>query len=188
MNFELLERINSLLVVLDATKYSQVSLDKDSISVVCKATEKTQCLKLPVAVSPKSARITTSGASLEIQVEAASEFLPGLKQEHALQPQSEIPTQMSCCVCGNLLLNNTTFSQILDLPSAHWHEMLDCWACHHEDYTKLPGNLVRNSGQIGGQILSKLDILMEAHTYWLIDPQNYNLHTSFLNYTGNEVI
>ncbi|TPX48290.1 hypothetical protein SeMB42_g02668 [Synchytrium endobioticum] len=29
------------------------------------------------------------------------------------------------------------FKRILDLPSTYWHEVVDCWMCHTEDYSKM---------------------------------------------------
>lgn len=93
---------------------------------------------------------------------------------------------LSCGCCGNvLLLKNAVSSEatshtsdldvgkkasgvsdtvvldgsihrVVDLPSEHWQELVDCWMCHEEDFTELrEGDLGARLGQalVGGTYL-----------------------------------
>ncbi|KAG0201989.1 hypothetical protein BGX28_005342 [Mortierella sp. GBA30] len=46
--------------------------------------------------------------------------------------------------------------RVVDLPSEHWQELVDCWMCHEEDFTELrEGDLGARLGQalVGGTYL-----------------------------------
>jgi hypothetical protein len=68
--------------------------------------------------------------------------------------------------------------KVIDLPSDHWFELTECWACHHEDYTTLPG-------QVGGMIFAQKDILMVGKSYYMLHRDNVS-HLE-LRITGKEV-
>ncbi|KAF9209350.1 hypothetical protein BGZ49_005044 [Haplosporangium sp. Z 27] len=69
---------------------------------------------------------------------------------------------LACGCCGNVLLKRDggidlneegPIKRVVDLPSEHWQELVDCWMCHEEDYTELrEGDLGARLGQalIGG--------------------------------------
>ncbi|KAF9156527.1 hypothetical protein BG015_004437 [Linnemannia schmuckeri] len=71
---------------------------------------------------------------------------------------------LACGSCGNILLNPIVDStaqsppsgpiqRVVDLPSEHWQELVDCWMCHEEDFTELrEGDLGARLGQalVGG--------------------------------------
>lgn len=73
---------------------------------------------------------------------------------------------LACGSCGNILLNSTSslglgspsgpIQRVVDLPSEHWQELVDCWMCHEEDFTELrEGDLGARHGQalVGGTYL-----------------------------------
>ncbi|KAF9960979.1 hypothetical protein BGZ72_005282 [Mortierella alpina] len=86
---------------------------------------------------------------------------------------------LACGCCGSVLLsrNGTTdqegspttttqkgtheypqgpIRRVVDLPSEHWQELVDCWMCHEEDFTELrEGDLGARLGQalVGGTYL-----------------------------------
>lgn len=86
---------------------------------------------------------------------------------------------LACGCCGSvLLLHNGTagtertatetrqketheyhhgpIRRVVDLPSEHWQELVDCWMCHEEDFTELrEGDLGARLGQalVGGTYL-----------------------------------
>ncbi|KAI8840451.1 ubiquitin-conjugating enzyme E2-binding protein [Chytriomyces cf. hyalinus JEL632] len=49
-----------------------------------------------------------------------------------------------------------------DLPSEHWHELIDCWACHNEDYSHL------QKGHFGTVIPARQRVLLVAPTYLVV--------------------
>ncbi|KAJ1561980.1 hypothetical protein HK096_002596, partial [Nowakowskiella sp. JEL0078] len=76
-----------------------------------------------------------------------------------------------CRNCSLSLLNGTSsvcsFSRIIDLPSEHWHELLDCWVCHKEKYIT-----VEQSGHQGGSFNANVDELLVGSNFLLINPNN----------------
>ncbi|KAF9113627.1 hypothetical protein BGX27_001161 [Mortierella sp. AM989] len=108
-------------------------------------------------VALPSAPISSSSSS-PLTTVSASEFpsapLPAA-QLHGLE-------NLACGCCGNLLLkcdSNTgqqgegPIQRVVDLPSEHWQELVDCWMCHEEDFTELrEGDLGARLGQalVGG--------------------------------------
>jgi hypothetical protein len=56
--------------------------------------------------------------------------------------------------------------------------MTECWACHHEDYSALPG-------QSGGIVLAQRDILMEGKSYFALHREDVS--GLLLHVTGREV-
>jgi len=94
-----------------------------------------------------------------------SEFPPSPLPASQLQGLQNL----ACGSCGNALLCSisngmtTTVSstqgpieRVVDLPSEHWQELVDCWMCHEEDFTELrEGDLGARSGQalVGGTYL-----------------------------------
>ncbi|KAI9340393.1 ubiquitin-conjugating enzyme E2-binding protein, partial [Zopfochytrium polystomum] len=77
-------------------------------------------------------------------------LLPGSSAEELLDLQD-----IQCGSCGISLLESRSasapirFDRTLDLPTEHWHELVDCWTCHKEDYSRL------QSGHHGTIIPSK---------------------------------
>ncbi|KAF9574678.1 hypothetical protein EC968_005909 [Mortierella alpina] len=79
---------------------------------------------------------------------------------------------LACGCCGSVLLLSSgstgtpqkvthgyqqgPIRRVVDLPSEHWQELVDCWMCHEEDFTELrEGDLGARLGQalVGGTYL-----------------------------------
>ncbi|KAF9325529.1 hypothetical protein BG006_011010 [Podila minutissima] len=114
---------------------------------------------VPSMASPNTCSLTSLGKS---------EFPPAPLPASQLQGLNNL----ACGCCGQPLLatlenSNVTgpIQRVVDLPSEHWQELVDCWMCHEEDFTELrEGDLGARSGQalVGG-------------TYLLIHAENVNL-------------
>ncbi|CAH1764898.1 10330_t:CDS:2, partial [Entrophospora sp. SA101] len=78
------------------------------------------------------------------------------------------------CGCCNAQFNNLDnekendeksvdgggFIKIMDMPSEHWLELVDCWMCHQEDYKQ---------AQLG-EIIAKERFCLVGNTYFLLHP------------------
>lgn len=105
---------------------------------------------VPSMATPSTSSLTALGKS---------EFPPAPLPASQLQGLNNI----ACGCCGQPLLatqdNNEThgpIQRVVDLPSEHWQELVDCWMCHEEDFTELrEGDLGARSGQalVGGTYL-----------------------------------
>ncbi|KAG0272251.1 hypothetical protein BGZ95_012006 [Linnemannia exigua] len=141
-------------------------------------------LVLPARVMPTRTTLDPS-TSLSNLLSLKMTALPNMPLETSLSslslvstsefPSSPLPASqlqglenLACGSCGNILLNSTcnntattTFTQgpiqrVVDLPSEHWQELVDCWMCHEEDFTELrEGDLGARLGQalVGGTYL-----------------------------------
>ncbi|KAI9343945.1 ubiquitin-conjugating enzyme E2-binding protein [Obelidium mucronatum] len=79
-------------------------------------------------------------------------------------------SQISCHNCKTELSKlNPRFHKVKDLPSENWHELLDCWACHQEDYSHL------QKGHYGSVIPSRVDQLLVAQNYLLVHEENLRM-------------
>ena len=90
------------------------------------------------------------------------------------------PNQFSCAVCRDTFVSNFQAQKFLPLPSDYWYEMTECWACHHEDYTTLPG-------QVGGQVFAQKNVLLAGISYYLLHPTHLDLDKIHIRLTGREV-
>jgi RNase P subunit RPR2 len=60
----------------------------------------------------------------------------------------------------------TSFKRVVDLPSDHWFEMMDCWLC-------VPSDISRFEGQIGiGSMAAKINELLLGRTFIILHPDN----------------
>lgn len=89
------------------------------------------------------------------------------------------PNQFSCAVCRDTFVSNFQAQKFLPLPSDYWYEMTECWACHHEDYTTLPG-------QVGGQVFAQKNVLLAGISYYLLHPTHLDLDKIHIRLTGRE--
>lgn len=131
-------------------------------------------IQLPLSIKPNSTRLHYSHNWIHLQ---------SMIQSSSTNEPSEvvnlIPNELNCFACDHKLMVDFRPQKSIDLPSDHWYEMTECWACHHEDYTKLPG-------QEGGTIFAQRDVLMYSNNYYLIHPANA-LDALDINVTGREV-
>ncbi|KAJ3154616.1 hypothetical protein HDU89_007854 [Geranomyces variabilis] len=130
-------------------------------------------LDLPAAVDPASLTVTRTPDGLSLKL--------GLRHSAVLPPDpsatdlpSDVPAlenliSICCHACSrNLLLptpagNASRFAKAVELPSEYWHELTDCWACHTEDYSQMPG-------QKGGVVLAKQGVMMVGKSHVVLHP------------------
>jgi hypothetical protein len=78
-------------------------------------------------------------------------------------------SDLECGTCSQPILRPIDPSKntykFADTPSEYWHELLDCWACHKEDYSGLPG-------QKGGIVLSQKNAVLVSTQYVIVHPSN----------------
>ncbi|CAB4488874.1 unnamed protein product [Rhizophagus irregularis] len=67
-----------------------------------------------------------------------------------------------CSYCKKFLVKKNTLKKILDMPSEHWAELVDCWMCHQEDY---------KHAKIG-DIIAQENIGLVSNSYFLLHPNN----------------
>ena len=98
----------------------------------------------------------------------------------SLPPLKKEPNQFSCAVWWDIFVSDFKATKSLQLPSDYWYEMTECWACYHEDYTTLPG-------QIGGQVFAQENVLLSGISYYLLHPSHLDLGKVHVRLTGREV-
>ncbi|KAJ3177312.1 hypothetical protein HDU87_004564 [Geranomyces variabilis] len=130
-------------------------------------------LDLPAAADPVSVSVTRTpdGLSLKLALRHSAVLPP---DPSTTDPRSDVPAlanlvSICCHACSsNLLLptpagSASRFAKAVELPSEYWHELTDCWACHTEDYSQMPG-------QKGGVVLAKPGILMVGKSHVVLHP------------------
>lgn len=177
IHLEQMSRLEKLNISIEQTESSTILLSDKELSIVHSAS--TRRLTLPIAVKPKTARITLHGSWVDIQVSMSS--LADTSNDRISVASHPKDQQLDCRVCRKSLLNSINLLEsTMELPSDYWHELLECWACHHEDYSKL-------KGQKGGLVLARKNVLMRGHSYLLLHPDNVGMDGIELQYTGQEV-
>ncbi|RIA79275.1 ubiquitin-conjugating enzyme E2-binding protein [Glomus cerebriforme] len=67
-----------------------------------------------------------------------------------------------CGCCRRLLIKKNALKKILDMPSEHWVELIDCWMCHQENY---------KHAKIG-DIIARENVGLVGNTYFLVHPND----------------
>ena len=67
-----------------------------------------------------------------------------------------------CGYCKEPLIEKNALKKILDMPSEHWVELIDCWMCHQENY---------KHAKIG-DILAQENVGLVGNNYFLVHPNN----------------
>jgi hypothetical protein len=120
------------------------------------------------------------------------EFLPNLSSKTIFKPKSickvksdhenlsnskidfDSFTSINCSSCQNLLLFNNL--EIKNAPSEYWYDLLDCWACHDEDYNS------KLKGHKNGKILAKKGILLLSDSKLLIHKTDFQENCLTVSY------
>lgn len=116
------------------------------------------------------------------------EFLPNLHSKTVFNGSDDIVKQVSnhenlqiskpdfsqfqsinCSTCNDLILLNNL--AIKNAPSEYWHDLLDCWACHDEDYNS------RLKGHRNGKILAKNGLLLLFDSKLLIHQSDLQVNS-----------
>ncbi|KAJ3106325.1 hypothetical protein HDU97_006523 [Phlyctochytrium planicorne] len=69
----------------------------------------------------------------------------------------------------DMSMSTKRFKRVRDLPSQHWHELLDCWACHKEDYSHL------RKGHIGSVIPARPREVFVGASNVMVDPTDLDM-------------
>ncbi|KAJ3212610.1 hypothetical protein HDU82_008832 [Entophlyctis luteolus] len=108
---------------------------------------------------------------------------PSVVNALALSSPHNPVLRIQCHACKSLLAPSSSsaesaaaplFDNVADLPSEHWHEMLECWACHQEDYSHL---LKKN--HFGHVFPARRSSLLVSQSYLLVH-ENDILREAFL--------
>jgi hypothetical protein len=67
-----------------------------------------------------------------------------------------------CGYCKKFLIKENALKKILDMPSEHWVELVDCWMCHQENY---------EHAKIG-DIIAQENIGLVSNNYFLLHPND----------------
>ncbi|KAJ3284336.1 hypothetical protein HDU79_008294, partial [Rhizoclosmatium sp. JEL0117] len=113
-----------------------------------------------VVLSAPTVSVNSNVATIKAAlVESNTESLPSMPSNaDALRCVSEL----HCHKC-RAAVSRASFEKVKDLPSEHWHELLDCWACHQEDYSHL------QKGHYAGSVIpSRERQLLVAQNYLLV--------------------
>jgi hypothetical protein len=165
---EVLSKVKLLQISISHSKDSQFEFTKTHLIF------NNLKIKLNLQIIPHSVKIQTYQNTIEFSVDILEESL------QISQLPLEKPDSICCGACLIPLVDRKTFISIAPLPSEYWHELLECWACHHEDYSTL-------KGQEGGRILAKPKVILDGNGYFLIDPNDLLPNVVRLNYNGREV-
>jgi len=72
-----------------------------------------------------------------------------------------------CDYCKEPLIEKNALKKILDMPSEHWAELVDCWMCHQENY---------KHSKIG-DIIAQENVGLVGNNYFLVHPNNVGKNT-----------
>lgn len=67
-----------------------------------------------------------------------------------------------CDYCKKFLIKKNALKKVLDMPSEHWIELVDCWMCHQESY---------KHAKIG-DIIAQENIGLVSNNYFLLHPND----------------
>lgn len=76
------------------------------------------------------------------------------------KPDFSLFKTINCSSCHATLLLNTLI--LKNAPSEYWHDLLDCWACHDEDYNS------KLKGHKNGKIQAKKGVLLLFDTKLMV--------------------
>jgi hypothetical protein len=90
-------------------------------------------------------------------------------RENLIQSKPNLSQYSSihCSTCTALICDNN--QTIKNAPSDYWHDLLDCWACHDEDYNS------RLKGHKNGQILAKKGVMLLFDSRIVLDQSDISL-------------
>jgi hypothetical protein len=79
-----------------------------------------------------------------------------------IQASELVPeTRLYCTQCQLPL--TSSLKKIQNCPSDYWHELLDCWACHNENYSHIKGHT-------GGLVYAKKESLLVGSYFVIVHP------------------
>ncbi|KAJ3074474.1 hypothetical protein HDU98_011157 [Podochytrium sp. JEL0797] len=164
------DRLSAPLTLLSA---SQAVVAKTNVTLFphandgpCPATRLT--FNAPIDVSTASVSISHNVLRIAAKTAPSAHF-PHIEPFSSNADSLTSISALSCHACKSPLAPTPVFSKIADLPSEHWHELLDCWACHQEDYSHL------QKGHFGSVIPSRKRNLLVAQNYLLVHESDLDM-------------
>jgi hypothetical protein len=137
-----------------SVSFAQVICLPDEIDIhSAKVEYKAENKVVEVKASLASGKLQLS--SPETSTLSASDLID-LQSIHCHKCQLDLLRPISTTVVGNsvfqrgvggqtqTLNNERRFRKVADLPSEYWHELIDCWTCHQEDYSHLQKGHIAN--------------------------------------------
>ncbi|TPX69227.1 hypothetical protein SpCBS45565_g02557 [Spizellomyces sp. 'palustris'] len=183
---EILPNVRSLTVSINESPerlpIEKLSFQEKSIWYTPNEQDAPQVLPLPVSIDPRSVTTTVKSENVDLKFSLRSSAADYTSRS-ATDPGAAIRafqglTQIHCQTCRAAFLPSSSrdeasdqahhFRRIIDMPSEYWHELTDCWACHREDYSQLPG-------QKAGVILAQRKAVLVARSYVVLHPEDVDL-------------
>lgn len=188
---EYLSNINTLSITLFIKGVPpDLSINTFSLAFLSETdNSKKNIISFPFKIIPSSLRISETEDTVILKLKTEKEWFNIKMQSINDMPivyDSKVLKNINCFYCNkcnnqlSFLKNfeNTTemasdnsttltaFKRIVDLPSDHWFEMMDCWLC-------VPTDISRFEGQIGiGSMAAKINELLLGRTFVILHPDN----------------
>ncbi|KAI8907667.1 ubiquitin-conjugating enzyme E2-binding protein [Powellomyces hirtus] len=171
---EILPKIRSLNIsIVTPGGFPDPTITEAHISIPAHSDVPPQTLGLPFEVDPSSAVIRRGKDGFDIKVSLRHQaHLPEPPNNAASDASSlEVLLHVRCHFCEHDVLppgaaaTTSRFRKVVDLPSEYWHELTDCWACHKEDYSQMPG-------QKGGVVLAQPGVVLVGNSYIVLHPDD----------------
>lgn len=189
--FEILSHLSLLTLTIDYGEYMPRGLEIESDRVKLSFDgQRTAVARLPRHVDPRSVRIMGLGWGLDIKLNLLSKMEgPPLDRsvagdDSALETLLINTQSIECRMCKSSIYNrNNPRSRVArcrSLPSDHWGELSECWSCHNEDFTKMPG-------QDQNGVIAQRDVIMYSRCYLLLHGDNLNMN-SLISTVGETVL
>ncbi|KAI9203190.1 ubiquitin-conjugating enzyme E2-binding protein [Polychytrium aggregatum] len=139
---------------------------------------------LPVPIEPASIAITTSPSTASAAAPASSTIDIKLNLARPIDAPARDPSDLGplpaaslenvldiqCHACKLSLLDpGSAITKTVNLPSEFWYELMDCWACHQEDYSQF------QKDHQNGVIPAKESTMLVANTHVLLHTRNLDM-------------
>jgi hypothetical protein len=160
---QLLPHLNQIVVYF-STPVERISLSSCRLVFSVSGTE--GFIELPCSVPPIGI-LSQSSTNVRLSISGSQSIPPRV----SLLSARELATKSSifCLECRSLFVELDN-CKVLDLPSKHWKELLDCWACHSDP----TGNPALNQLLTHG-VQARPSVVYNSHDSIVVySPQNIN--------------
>ena len=156
---EFLSHLNSLHIILPKDLSEYYTIQESSLCI-----QQNKTISFPLKVNVTSLQIQSYSDCLLLKLKVISHSISLDKSSQLLlDSQSLAGLKGITCKRCTFQLNKNAWSKLANTPSEYWHELLDCWACHKEDYSGLPG-------QKGGIIFAQENACLISNSYLIVHP------------------
>ena len=151
----------SILIPADVCNFKKLSIEPERLQL------DHQSFKLPVKVNPSSLIRQSSQGCIHLKLSIVSDLPPRISDSDLLLDAHSLSGLVSiqCKSCASTLNTGPSFKRLANTPSEYWYELMDCWACHKEDYSGI-------QGQRGGVVYAQKDALLVASYYVILHKDN----------------